>query len=52
MVKYVFMHYIESTLDDKYNLYKAIKLLRTIAGSQRTLIHDKEHSLALVVFTY
>ena len=52
LVKYIFMHYIESTLDDKYNLYKAIKLLRTIAWSQRTLIHDKEHALALVVFTY
>ena len=41
IVKYIFMSYIESTLDDKYNLYKAIKLVRTISDSQRTLIHEK-----------
>ena len=52
MIKYVFLSYIASTLDNRYTLYKAIKLLKVISSAESTLLRDKEKGLALVIYTY
>ena len=52
LVKYVFLSYIASTLDNRYTLYKAIKLLKIVSVAESTLLRDKEKGLALVIYTY
>ena len=52
VIKYVFLSYITQTLDNKFNLYKAIKLLKVVSSAENTLIREKEKSLALVIYTY
>jgi hypothetical protein len=48
----VFLSYISSALDNKFNLYKSIKLLKVVANAESTLIREKEKPLALVIYTY
>lgn len=52
VIKYVFLSYITQTLDNKFNLYKAIKLLKVVSSAENSLIREKEKSLALVIYTY
>ena len=52
LIKYVFLSYINSALDNKFNLYKAIKLLKVVSNAENTLIREKEKPLALVIYTY
>lgn len=51
-MKYVFLSHIGKTLNDKYNLYKSIKLLKVVSKAERTLLKDREKSLALIIYTY
>lgn len=39
-------------MEDKYNLYKAVKLIKIIAKTEKTVLREREKALALVVFTY
>ena len=48
----MFLSYIGTTLDNRYTLYKAIKLLKVVASAESTLLREKEKGLALVIFTY
>ena len=52
LAKYIFLSHISNTLDNKYNLYKSIKLLKALSNAERTLLRDREKSLALIVYTY
>lgn len=38
LIKYVFLSYIGMSLDNKFNLYKAIKLLKVVSNGESTLI--------------
>jgi hypothetical protein len=52
LVKYVFLSHIAKTLEDKYNLYKSIKLLKVVSAAERTLLREREKALALIIYTY
>jgi len=36
VIKYIFFNHIQSTFKDKFNLYKAIKLIRTTATIEKS----------------
>jgi len=48
----VFLSYISSTILNRYNLYKAIRLLKVIATAEGAIVREKEKGLALVLYTY
>lgn len=52
LVKYVFLSHIPRTLDDKYNLYKSIKLIKAVSRAERSLLREREKSLALIIYTH
>jgi hypothetical protein len=41
LIKYIFLSYISATLEDKFNLYKSIKLIKIIASADRTILRDR-----------
>lgn len=53
LVKYIFSSYLSKVVhNDKYNLYKAIKLIKIIVQAERTILREREKYLALVLYTY
>lgn len=52
LVKFLFLSYISSTIEDKLHLYKSIKLLKVIANAERSILKDKEKPFALIIYAY
>ncbi len=46
------MVYISSTIKDRFNLYKALKLIRAAASVEKTIINYTENVQASVIQTY
>jgi hypothetical protein len=51
-IRYLFSSFIVSSLKDKLNLYKAIKLLKTIASADKSILKEKEKVIATVIVAY
>ena len=52
VIKYIFFSYVPATLRDKFNLYKAIKLLRTVTAVDKTVVREREGILARIIELY
>lgn len=51
-IRYLFSSFIISSLKDKLNLYKTIKLLKTVAAADKGILREKERVIAAVIVAH